>query len=114
MRKVGLVDFSWSRNCREVLWLFVSIVMFSFFVSCESADSLFQKANESINNANYDEAIVLLTKAIKKQPAAQFYQTRANCYYILQQYDSSLEDYSQAINYDKDYYDAYLCNTPFR
>jgi len=86
----------------------VGLLVFLIFISCENADDLLKKGNESFNQGNYEEATVLYTRAIKIKPSKELYASRGSAFSNLLKYNTAIEDLSAAINMDKDYYYAYF------
>jgi len=77
------------------------------FASCENADKLMKKGDVLWEAAEYEQAAVLYEKAIKKKPSAELYYKKGSMFYNLQKYNTALDDFTSAINLDKDYEQAY-------
>jgi len=78
-------------------------VILSQNINQKSDDSLSQSTpcNRAILDGKYDEAIPLCTQEIALSPtSAERYNTRGVAYYLKQDYDAAIADYSKAISLD--------------
>ena len=78
-------------------------IILSQNINQKSDDSLSQSTpcNRAILDGKYDEAIPLCTQEIALSPkSAEGYNTRGVAYYLKQDYDAAIADYSKAISLD--------------
>ncbi|UII19205.1 tetratricopeptide repeat protein [Fulvivirga ligni] len=65
-------------------------------------DALFQKAQLSFENGNYEQAAKDFTNLMARKPSSQFipyaYMRRASAYYNLKEYDKSIADYKKILD----------------
>src|SRR5262249_54847549 len=70
--------------------------------------SLHARGRKLLQEDRYEEAIRLLTEALKLDPAlAQAYNARGFAYYRLKQYQEAITDFDLAIKYLPEYANAY-------
>lgn len=67
----------------------------------------------NMNSKNFRKAAECYTRAIELKSSGRFYFRRAQCYYMLKEYDKALEDFNQAIesfSKDKRYQNELIAN----
>jgi lipoprotein NlpI len=71
-------------------------------------DDLLQLGNSAFTGGDYRKSAEYYSRAINQQPSALLYYNRGLAYHNLENYTQAINDFSQAVNYDREYYDAYL------
>jgi len=92
------------KNASAVLLITLTAL---FFASCENADDLMKKGDALWDDAKYEKAAAMYSKAIKKKPSAELYYDRGCSFFQLGKYNAALDDFNSALNLDKDYVKAY-------
>ena len=78
-----------------------TILTFLLILSCTSSSEYLLEANEAGNKGNYREAIILLDKAIAKNPKFKdAYLNRGICNENLNRLDSAINDYNKLLKFD--------------
>lgn len=88
------------------LLLLLSILL--LFISCKTeSDKVSDEVKKLYQTERYEEAIILATKAIEKNPDdARFYYYRGYCFYITDN-PKAKDDFLSCIKIDKDYGNGY-------
>jgi tetratricopeptide (TPR) repeat protein len=85
----------------QVVIVLVSVSI--IFMSCqrEVFSEVYTDGLIALNEKNYDEALVYLSRAIELEPSfSDEYYLRAKTYYRLENYEDAISDYTKCINYD--------------
>ncbi|MDW7695170.1 tetratricopeptide repeat protein [Flammeovirgaceae bacterium SG7u.111] len=90
------------------LVLIFCFLLNSFAWAQSEAEDLADQATQLITNHRYEEAIVMLDQAIKKDPKyAKAYFKKANCYIGLSKFKNAIQEMERAVKVKPDYYEAY-------
>jgi len=80
----------------------IMLLLSSIIISClngkkANAEEYNYKSVIAFENENFEEAIILVTKAINLHKKESYYFNRANAYYHIDNYDKAIEDFAEAI-----------------
>jgi len=95
------------RNFTNISVVLLITLASLWFASCENADDLLKKGDALWDAGDYEQAVVIYGKAIKKKPSAELYYDRGCSFFKLEKYKTALDDFNSALNLDKDYVKAY-------
>ena len=94
---------------------FTFIGPFSYFISDsldnqkeKQAELLRKQGNEHFKDAIYSKSIELYTQSISVHPTSVCYGNRSFAYFKLHNYEASLEDATNSLQYDEQYYKGYF------
>ena len=92
----------------QVVIMLVSFSIISMSCQREDPSETLTNGMRAFNNKNYEEALVLFSKAIEMYPYfAEPYCLRARTHYKMENYEEAISDYTECIDYDPNNADAY-------
>ena len=103
-------------NAKKKLLPFYALINpFSYFISDtlssqkeKQAELLRKQGNEYFKDASYSKSIELYTQSISVHPTSVCYGNRSFAYFKLHNYEASLEDATNSVQYDEQYYKGYF------
>ena len=105
---LGLVSVKMSSDEKKIIDSGIELILEAVKDQTEQLNLLLKYAEEAEANRSYSKAIRLYEEVLKIKKEPKIYVTKANCYFLLKQFDLALKDLDQALAIDPDFHIAYL------